>query len=92
MIGEILNASENVDNQESFGFTGSYFRIAPTNIDNCTKYKFLNTQQENLRPHINIENNEKQTYERYQKILIDGKESDERYQTSKNYEEKKLKI
>ena len=32
MIGEILNADENVDDQEDFGFTGSYLKIAPTYI------------------------------------------------------------
>ena len=39
MIGEILNASDNVDDQEKFGFTGSYFKIAPTVIDDYTKKK-----------------------------------------------------
>ena len=33
MRGEILNAGDNVDDEEMFGFTGSYFKIAPTNID-----------------------------------------------------------
>ena len=37
MIGEILNAGDNVDDQENFGFTESYFKIAPTNIDDYTK-------------------------------------------------------
>ena len=67
MIREILNAGDNVDDQEDFGFTGSYFKIAPTDIDHYTKNKFLNMQRENLRPHRNIENNYKQTDERYQK-------------------------
>ena len=36
IIGEILNAGDNVDDQEYFGFTGSYFKIAPTVIDEYT--------------------------------------------------------
>ena len=32
MRGDILNAGENVDDQEHFGFTESYFKIALTNI------------------------------------------------------------
>ena len=59
MIGEILNAGDNVDDQEDYGFTGSYFKIAPTNIDDYKKNKFLNMQQSNLIPQINIENNDK---------------------------------
>ena len=40
----------------------------------------------------NIENNDKQTNERYQKTFIDVKESDERDQISKFDEEEWLKI
>ena len=61
MIGEILNAGDNVDDQEDFGFTGSCFKIVPTNIDDYTKNKFLNMQQENLRPQIYMKNNDKKT-------------------------------
>ena len=50
MIGEILNDGDNVDDQEDFGFTGSYFKTLPITIDDYTKNKFLNMQQENLRP------------------------------------------
>ena len=67
---EILNAGENVDDQENFGFTESYFKIAPTNIDDYTKNKLLNMQRENLRPQRNIEINDKKIDERYQKILL----------------------
>ena len=56
MRGEILNDGENVDDQ-NFGFTESYLKIAPTNIDGYTKNKILNMQQENLIPQINIDNN-----------------------------------
>ena len=37
MIGEILNAGDNVDDQEDFEFTGSQFKIPPTVIDDYTK-------------------------------------------------------
>ena len=45
MRGDILNAGDNVDDQEKFGFTESYFKIAPTNIYDYTKNKLLNMQQ-----------------------------------------------
>ena len=45
-------------------------------------------QLENLRLMRNIENSDKLSYERYQKNLIDDKESDERVQISKFDEEK----
>ena len=45
-------------------------------------------QQENLRPQINIDINDKKTDQVYQKNLIDDKKSDEKYQISKNDEEK----
>ena len=45
-------------------------------------------QQKHLRPMRNIDNNDKQNDERYQKKLIDDKESDERDQISKFIEEK----
>ena len=38
--GDILNAGDNVDDQENFGFTESFFKIAPTNIDNYTKINY----------------------------------------------------
>ena len=39
MRGDILNAVDNIDDKENFGFTESYFKIAPTNIDDYTKNK-----------------------------------------------------
>ena len=42
MIGEVFNAGDNIDDQEYFGFTGSYLNISPTDIDDYTKNKFLN--------------------------------------------------
>ena len=44
MIGEVLNASENVDHQEYFGFTGSYFKIYHTVIYYYTKKKIFGIQ------------------------------------------------
>ena len=41
MIGDILNAGDNVNDQEKFGFIESYFKIAPTNIDDYTKKRLL---------------------------------------------------
>ena len=70
MRGDILNAGDNVDDQENFGFIESYFKIAPTNIDDYTKNKSLNMQQENLRPQRNMEINDKRIDERHQKNLI----------------------
>ena len=65
-----MNAGDNIDDRENFGFTGSYFKIVPTNIYDYIKNKFLNIQQENLRPQRNIEKNDKQTDERYQNYLL----------------------
>ena len=92
MKSDRLNAGDTVDDQENFGFTESYFKISPTNINGYTKNKLLNMQQENLRPQINIDINDKRTYEIYHTNMIDEKESDERYQISKIYDEKYLKI
>ena len=40
MSGDILNAGENVDEQEMFGFSESFFKIALTNIDDHTKINY----------------------------------------------------
>ena len=58
LLGGIFNDSENVDDQEDYGFRGLFFKIAPTVVDYYTKKKFLNMQLEHLRPQINIENND----------------------------------
>ena len=60
-----MNAGDNVYDQEDFGFTGSYYNISPTVIDDYTKQKFLNTQLEHLKFMRNIYNNDKKTGERY---------------------------
>ena len=59
MIDEILNVSDNVNDQGNFVFTESYFKIAPTDIDDYTKNICLNMKREKLRPQRNIENNDK---------------------------------
>ena len=64
MRGDILNAGDNIYDQENSGFTESYFKIAPTNIDDYTKNKLLKMQQDNLRQQINIEINDKRNDER----------------------------
>ena len=35
----ILNAGDNIDDDENFGFSESFKKIAPTNIDEYTKNK-----------------------------------------------------
>ena len=39
--GDILNGGDNVDDEEILGFSESYLKIAPTNIDEYTKSKLL---------------------------------------------------
>ena len=58
LLGGIFNAGDDVDDQEDYKFIGSYFKISPTIIDDYTKKKCLNMQQENLRPQRNTENND----------------------------------
>ena len=50
LLGDIFNAGDNVDSQEDYGFTGSFFKPPPTVIDDYTEKKYLNMQLENLRP------------------------------------------
>ena len=38
-LGDILNASDNVEYQEYYGSTGLFFKICPTVIDDYTKNK-----------------------------------------------------
>ena len=47
MLGDILNAGDDVDDKEDYGFRGSFFKISPTVIDNYTKNKFMTMQLEN---------------------------------------------
>ena len=73
MSANILNARENVDDKENFRFSESYFKIAPRNLDEYTKSKLLNLQQENMRPQRNIEINDKIPDEKYQNNKPDDK-------------------
>ena len=82
-----MNAGDNVDDQEDDGFRGSFFKIAPTAIYDYKKKKCLNMQLENLRPQRNIENNDKQSDERYQINIIDDKSYDAIDQIGENKEE-----
>ena len=82
----------NVDDQEDYGFTELFFKNASTVIDDYTKHKFLIMQLEYLIPQRKIDNNDKQSDERYQIIMFDNKESHETDQKWKNYEKKWLKI
>ena len=81
--GDILNGGDNVDDEEILGFSESYLKIAPTNIDEYTKSKFLNLQQDNMRPQRNIETNDKIPDEKYQNDKTDDKKYDERDQIRK---------
>ena len=51
----------------------SHFSKLPLPLQMTVKKNFLNMQLENLRPQINMDNNEKQSDERYQKNMIDDK-------------------
>ena len=37
VLGDILNASDNVEDQEYYWFTGSFLNISPTVIESYTK-------------------------------------------------------
>ena len=72
MMGNIFNVGDKVYYQDDYGFRGSFFNPPlPTVIDYYTKNKFLNKKLEILRPQRNIENNDKQSDERYQTSMID---------------------
>ena len=73
LLGDIFNSGDNYDDKGDYGFTGSFFKIAPTVIDDYTKKKFLNKQLENLRHQRNMENIDKKSDERYQINMIDDK-------------------
>ena len=59
VLGEILSASYNDEDQEYYGVTGSFYKIAPTVIDESTKMKLMNMQLWNMRSQRNIENIDK---------------------------------
>ena len=87
LFGDILNAGDNADDQEDYGFRTSFFKITPTVIYDYTTNKLMNMLLEILRPHINIENNDKQSDERNQVNMNDDMESDEINKIGENREE-----
>ena len=44
VLGNILNVGVNVEDHENYLFTSSFFKIAPTLIDDNTKNKLMNMQ------------------------------------------------
>ena len=66
-----------------FGFSESYFKTAPSHLDECTKNKILKLQQKNTRPQKIIENTDIIPDETYQMNEPDDKNDDERDQISK---------
>ena len=38
--GDILNAGDNANNEEIFGFSESYFKFAPRHLHKCTKLNY----------------------------------------------------
>ena len=76
LLGDILNAGDNVDDQEDYGCTGFFSKFPPTVIYDYTNSKFLNTRLEYWGTERNIWNNDKQYDKRYQINIIDNKEYD----------------
>ena len=76
VLGDILNADDNVEDQEDYGFTESYFKINPTVIYEITRNKLMNIQLGTVRSQINIENIDKQSEERNGINMIDEKVSE----------------
>ena len=66
-----------------FGFSESYFKTAPSHLDECTKHKILKLQQDNVRPEKIIENPDIIPDETYQMDEPDDNISDERDQITK---------
>ena len=85
-MGGIFNAGDNVDDKEDYGFITSFFKIAPTVIDDYLK-KLLNMQLENFRPQRNMENIDKQSDERNQINMIDDREYDDIDKIGRNEDE-----
>ena len=77
--GDILNTGDNAYDKDIFGFSEYYFKIAPKHLDECTKNKLLNLQQNNRRPQRNKDITDKIPDEKYQNNKPDDKNSDDRY-------------
>ena len=56
MIDDILITGDNAYDEDIFGFSESYFKTAPSHLDECTKNKILKLQQYNMRPQKIIKN------------------------------------
>ena len=54
VLDDILNAGENVEDQEDYWFTASFFRIVPTLIDDITKNKLMSVKLGDLRSQRDI--------------------------------------
>ena len=55
MSDEILITGDNADDEEIFGLSESYFKTAPSHLDEYIKNKILKLQQDNMRPQNIIE-------------------------------------
>ena len=74
---------DNADDENIFGFSESYFKTAPSHLDECTKNKILKLQQDNMRLQNIIENPEIIPGETYQMDEPDDNNYDERDQIRK---------
>ena len=83
MSDDILITGDNADYEDIFGFSKSYFKTAPSHLDECTKNKILKLQQDNMRPPKIIENPDIIPDKTYQMDEPDDNNSDERYQIRK---------
>ena len=83
MSDDILITGDNADDEDIFVFSESYFKTAPSHLDECTKNKILKLQQENMRPQNIIKNPDIIPDETYQMDEPDDKNSDERDQIRK---------
>ena len=53
---DILITGDNAAGKDIIGFSESYFKTAPSHLDECTKHKILKLQQDNVTPQTIIEN------------------------------------
>ena len=74
---------DNSNDEDIIGFSESYFKTAPSHLDECTKHKILKLQQDNLRPQKIIGSPNIIPEETYQMDEPDDNNSDERYQIGK---------
>ena len=79
----IFITRDNANDEDIFGFSESYFKTAPSHLDECTKHKILKLQQDNVRPQNIIENPNLIPDETYQMYEPDDNNSDEKDQIGK---------